>query len=340
MKCVAIEKDQVIADPVFAHSSLRSAGGAEARVRREMLPIRWLREPLAHFLLIGLALFLLNGALNHVGGRNGAAYRIALTDDDVRQLRTTFAAQWQRAPSRAEMQGLAESKIREEVLYREALLLGLDKDDVIIKRRLAQKMQFLAEDVAATHQPSTAELQVWYGKNSASFTLPGRLSFRHLYFSPDRRGQRAHDDAAKALARIRAEGEQSKATRLADRFMFQDYYADRTPEELEKAFGKQFAAAVQQLKPGSWQGPLESGYGWHLVFVDSVTPGRIPVFEEVEADVKTAWLTDQKQQTRQKAYTTMRARYTILLPAPVERQVASFSSKPTQIPVLSSKVPQ
>ena len=172
MKCVAIEKDQVIADPVFAHSSLRSAGGAEARVRREMLPIRWLREPLAHFLLIGLALFLLNGALNHAGGRNGAAYRIALTDDDLRQLRTTFAAQWQRAPSRAEMQGLAESKVREEVLYREGVAQGLDKDDTIVKRRMAQKMQFLAEDVAAAHEPSTAELKRGSKRTATSSPCP------------------------------------------------------------------------------------------------------------------------------------------------------------------------
>ena len=106
----------------------------------------------------------------------------------------------------------------------------------------------------------------------------------------------------KALAKIRAAPEESKAApALADRFMFQDYYADRTPEELEKDFGPQFASAVPKLRPGSWQGPVESGYGWHLVFVDSVIPGRIPVFEEVEADVKTAWLAI-KSNKLQKAY--------------------------------------
>ena len=141
------------------------------------------------------------------------SYQIALTTDDFRQLQITFAAQWQRAPSPEEMRGLVEQKIREEILYREALQLGLDKDDVIIKRRLAQKMQFLAEDVGAAHEPTTAELKAWYVKNSGQFALPSRFSFRHLYFSPDRRGQQAHDDAMKALTR----SEQSPKSRRQPR---------------------------------------------------------------------------------------------------------------------------
>ena len=313
-----------------------------AKSGRRALLIRLLREPLAHFLLIGLALFFAYRAFNPAAGQSGS-YQILLTTDDVRQLQSTFAAQWQRAPSPEEMRGLIEQKIREEILYREALQLGLDKDDVIIKRRLAQKMQFLAEDVAAAHQPTTAELKAWYTKNSGQFTLPSRFSFRHLYFSPDRRGQQAHDDAMKALTRIRAEREESKAAAaLADRFMFQDYYADRTPEELEKEFGAQFAAAVQKLKPGAWQGPVESGYGWHLVFVDSVVPGRIPVFEEVEADVKNAWLADQKQQAWQKAYEDMRAKYTVLLPTIPDRTTAPalIDSPKIEIPTASGEAPE
>jgi peptidyl-prolyl cis-trans isomerase C len=106
------------------------------------------------------------------------------------------------------------------------------------------------------------------------------------------------------------------AASLADPFMFQAYYGDRTPEQLAKEFGPQFAQAVAKLQPGSWQGPIESGFGWHLVFVHSVIPSRVPAFEEVESDVKTAWLGDQKQQAWRKAYAAMRAKYTVLLPAP------------------------
>jgi parvulin-like peptidyl-prolyl isomerase len=106
------------------------------------------------------------------------------------------------------------------------------------------------------------------------------------------------------------------ASSFADPFMFQDYYRDRAPEYLGKEFGPQFALSVAKLAPGSWQGPIESGFGWHLVFVDTVIPGRVPAFEEVEPDVKTAWLGEQKALAWQKAYREMRAKYTVLLPAP------------------------
>src|SRR4030095_1721685 len=207
--------------------------------------------------------------------------------------------------------------------------MGLDKEDTIVKRRMAQKLQFLAEDVAAAHEPTTDELKAWFAQNSDKFAMPSRSSSRHLYFSLDKRGSNAHDDASKALTRIAGQLEDSKlAASLGDQFMFQDYYGERTPEALAKEFGPQFAVAVEKLKPGSWQGPVESGYGWHLVFVDTVIPGRIPAFEEVESEVKTAWLGDQKAQTWEKAYQEMRAKYTVLLPAPPDKQTASAPALP------------
>jgi peptidyl-prolyl cis-trans isomerase C len=273
---------------------------------------------LVHFLLIGAALF----AVSHYLDRGGTepSRQIQLTLDDLRQMDVLFQSQWRRPPTPEEFRRLVESKVQEEVLYREALAMGLDKDDTIVRRRMAQKMQFLAEDVAAAAQPTTAELKAWFEKNSDKFALPSRVSFRHLYFSTDRRGQRAREEAARALVRIAGEPEDSKlAGSLADPFMFQDYYRDRAPEHLAKEFGPQFAQGVAGLKPGSWQGPVESGFGWHLVFVDTVIPGRIPAFEEIEPDVKTAWLSDQKQQAWRKAYEAMRAKYTVLLPAPPDK---------------------
>jgi hypothetical protein len=118
--------------------------------------------------------------------------------------------------------------------------------------------------------------------------------------------------------------------------MFQDYYGDRTPEAIAKEFGPQFAVALEKLKPGSWQGPVESGYGWHLVFVDIVIPGRVPAFEEIEPDVKTAWLGQQKQQAWQKAYGEMRAKYTVLLPGPPSREAAQAPTPPPKKEVPTS----
>jgi parvulin-like peptidyl-prolyl isomerase len=250
--------------------------------------------------------------------------QVQLTIDNLSQLILVFRSQWRRDPTSEELQLLIEDDVREEMLYREGLALGLDKNDTIIKRRMAQKMQFLTEDVAAAREPAAEELERWHEANRKQFALPPRISFRHLYFSPDRRGERARGDAAAALTKLAGQPEDSNlAATLADTFMFQEYYRDRAPEFLGKEFGPNFALAVAKLSPGSWQGPVESGFGWHVVFVDAMIPGRVPAFEEVEADAKQAWLAEQKAQAWQKAYQDMRAKYTVLLPAPAESAAVS-----------------
>jgi hypothetical protein len=214
---------------------------------------------------------------------------------------------------------MVEQKVREEVLYREGLAMGLDKDDTIVKRRMAQKIQFVAEDVAAAREPTQAELLAWYDKHSDRFREPARISFRHLYFSPDKRATRARDDAEAVRDKLAKEPVDTKlAAALADPFMFQEYYRDRAPEFLGKEFGPQFALAAAKLPTGSWQGPIESGYGWHLVFVDTLVPGRRPALEEVEADVKAAWLGEQKARAWDKSYNDMRGKYTVVIAAATE----------------------
>jgi peptidyl-prolyl cis-trans isomerase C len=303
---------------------------------------RWLREPLLHFLLLGVALFAVYAYLHHGSGGIESSRQIVLSLDELRQMDMYFESQWHRQPTPDEFQAMVEDKVREEVLYREGLAIGLEKDDTIVKRRMAQKMQFLAEDVATAHEPSTAELESWFKRNSSKFALPSRYSFRHLYFSPDKRGKSAEDNATKVLTKIAGQPEDSKfALSLADSFMFQDYYGDRTPEALAKEFGPQFAVALEKVKPGSWQGPIESGYGWHLVFVDTVIPGRIPALEEIEPDVKAAWLGEQKATAWQKAYSEMRAKYAVLLPAPSDKEAAQAPVPPpkTKVPIPSGEAP-
>ncbi|HEY7319783.1 MAG TPA: peptidylprolyl isomerase [Candidatus Binatia bacterium] len=295
-------------------------------LRRSFLPAarRWLGEPLIHFLLIGAVLFAAYSYMQRGRGGLESSKQIQLTVDDLAQLVIIFRAQWQRDPTPDEISRLVESKIQEEVLYREGLAMGLDKNDTIVKRRMAQKLQFLAEDVASAREPTTTELKAWYEKNRNKFALPSRVSFRHLYFSPDRRGQHARDAAVKALSKLAGQPQDSKlAASLADPFMFQEYYRDRAPDYLGKEFGPQFAQAAVKLPTGSWQGPIESGFGWHLVFVDTLIPGRSPAFEEIEPDVKTAWLGEQKAKAWEKAYKEMRAQYTVLLPVPPNAQTAA-----------------
>ena len=228
--------------------------------------------------------------------RTAPSRQIVLTLDDLRQLQIGFAAQWQRAPTEQEMIGLIENRIKEEILYREALAMGLDKDDTIVKRRMAQKMEFLAEDVSASHEPTTEELRAWFAKNTKLFAAAraGHLPAPLLLPRPPRPAapRTTPKDALPKLAGKPAGWPGAAA--LGDPFMIPDYMADRTPEQVAKDFGPPFAKALFAQKPGAWTGPIESGYGWHLVYVDSLTPERAPAFEEVEPDVKTAWLAARK----------------------------------------------
>lgn len=280
------------------------------------VPGRLLREPLLHFLLAGAALF--GGwALLHPDplGRD-TARRIEVTSGDLRQISLAWLAQGRPAPTPAELGSLVESRVREEILYREALALGLDQGDTIVKRRLAQKMEFLFEDLSALREPTEDELKSWYAEHAGRFALPARATFRQLYFSPDQRGAHARDDAARALEALTgAPVDPPAAEALADPFMFQDYWGDRPFEQVASSFGPRFAEALFRVAPGSWQGPIESGYGWHLVFVDSITPSRTPAFEEVAAQARSAWVETQREEVRRRALEEMRARYEIVLPA-------------------------
>jgi hypothetical protein len=275
---------------------------------------RLLREPLVQFLLIGLALF---GAWRWMGpaqaGRD-AGNRIVITEDDLKQMTVAWMAQGMPPPTPQQMQSLVEKRVREEVLYREALALGLDKDDVIVRRQLARKMEFVAEDVSKLDDPTPQELRTWFDQHASRFALPARATFRHVYFSPDRRGASTRADAEAALARFAGQPI-NVSTVPGDPFMFQSYYGDRSMDVVAKEFGPAFARALAATPPGAWAGPLQSGYGWHLVFIDSMTPQRVPDFEEIEPEVKNAWTEDHREKTRAKLYEAMRARYEVVLPA-------------------------
>ena len=294
---------------------------------------RALGEPLLQFIVMGVLLFAGYRLVHPERPAKVEGNRIELTADDVRQLEIVWTAQWHRAPTPDELQGLVESRVREEILYREALALGLERGDTIIKRRLAQKMEFLADDVSAVRTPSVEELRAWYSRNSARFADPGRRSFRHLYFSADRRGDRAQQDATRALVKLgRTPADATALSAIGDAFMFQEHYADRTPEQVAAIFGSHFAEAVRQLPVGTWQGPIESGLGWHLVLVTSATPGRVPAFDEIEAEIQAAWMEDQRSEARRRAFDVMKARYEVRLPALSRAHNETSAPAPTATP--------
>ncbi len=288
---------------------------------------RVLREPLLHFLLAGAAVFGVHAWLHPESYARDASHRIEVTQDDLSQIAVGWLAQGRPAPTPDEMRSLVESRVREELLYREALALGLDQGDTIVKRRLAQKMEFLFEDLSALREPTSAELETWFAEHSTQFIQPARATFRLLYFSPDRRGDRARDDATHALGQLaNASADAPAAAALGDPFMFQDFYGDRSYEDVAKSFGPVFAESLFGLAPGAWRGPIQSGYGWHLVFVDTLVPARTPAFEEVASDVRAAWQAQQRQEIQQRALADLKSRYEIVIPE--DLAVTTFPAAP------------
>jgi peptidyl-prolyl cis-trans isomerase C len=170
-------------------------------------------------------------------------------------------------------------------------------------------------------------LRAWFLHNGQRFALPARMSFRHVYFSLDR-GTSAREAALAGLHKLGTMPPDRAAwAGLGDRFMFLDYYGDRTPDQVASVFGTAFAAALFTLRAdGSWHGPVESGFGWHLVWVDSAVPGQVPPFEEVETSVKQEWMADQRDTLKQKAFEAMRARYTVVV-GPAVNQMTSTAAQ-------------
>lgn len=296
-------------------TSARDPGTARPAAVQPSLGSRIIREPLLQFLLAGAMLFAAYAFLTPSTDRGDRSHRIELTPDDLRQMTVAWLAQGRPAPTQEQMRNLVEARVREEILFREALALGLDTDDTIVKRRMVQKMEFLAEDLSDLREPTGTELESWFHQRAAGFAYPGRVTFRHLYFSPDRRGGEAQADAGRALARLAGAPEDApEGAARADHFMFQDHYPERAPDQIAKEFGPKFARALFELEPGAWRGPIESGFGWHLVWVESLTPGRVPLFEEVEPEVKQAWVDAQREADRRRLFDAMKARYVVVVP--------------------------
>jgi peptidyl-prolyl cis-trans isomerase C len=293
-----------------------------------------LREPLVQFLLIALALFSVNRFVTVDRTGPEPSKRIELTVNDLRQMTLMWLAQGRPMPSEQQLQAMMEQRVGLEILSREAAALGLDKNDEIVKRRLAQKMEFLFDDLGELQDPTLAELSAWLEKNPDRFKQPPRISFHHLYFALDKHGGMARQNAQAALVKLGGSPAQSAtATVTADPFMFQDGYVDRTPESIAKDFGPSFAGAIFSLQPGSWAGPVQSGYGWHLVFVDAIVPERMPTLSEVEPQVKADWLETRTRELKEKALKELRSRYTVILPNLNAETKKAVLSGPQAMPV-------
>jgi hypothetical protein len=279
-----------------------------------------LKEPLVHFLLLGAGLFLLyawqGGGPSSPGGVPGApSPEVVIARSDIRQMEELFRKTWQRPPTEEERQGLVESLVRDEILYREALAAGLDRDDSVIRRRLRLKMEFVFEDIAAQVEPTDAELQAYREQNAANYRIPPRIGFRQVLVSADRRGASAEAEARALLDRLR-DGADPLA--LGDPTLLGHAFSPVVLSDIESLFGSGFAAALGDLAPGRWEGPLRSSFGWHLVRVEQRTVEHVPELTAIRAAVQRDWARERQQALKDAAYARLRERYRVVVDAPPE----------------------
>ncbi len=273
---------------------------------------RWLREPVIHFLGLGALLFVLSGVF---GSTAPGDPTIAVSAAEVSRLAELFAAQWQRPPTPEELDSLVEQQVREEVLYREAVAMGLDQNDAIVRRRLVQKLEFLSLDLA-NDDPSEADLRTFFDDNTEVFEEPARLTFSHVYLSPDRRGEALDEDARRLLDSLRAGDADPDAA--GDTFLLPTNFTQRSRDQLNGLFGEEFASALMNLPMGSWQGPLVSGYGLHLVLVGARVEPEVPEFSTVRDDVRVEYVRRMRDSANEATYRRLRDRYRVDVAWPPE----------------------
>lgn len=263
------------------------------------------REPLAHFALIGALIFAATAVAD-------ALHRpaVVLNERDVAQLAAFWETQSGRRPTPEELAGIVAERVDEEILAQEALRLGLDRDDVIIRRRLAQKYAFVREDLAAIPEPDEARLRAYFAEHADLFATPGSMALRQIYFSAER-GQGARVAAEAAMGSLQRAPE---ATIDGDVFILPLTYASISTSDLERDYGKSFAAALAQAPEGVWTGPVQSAFGWHVVRVEKRHAQAAQDFASVREAVRGRWIEEAQSKRRDADRKALRARYRIMLP--------------------------
>ena len=280
-----------------------------------------LKEPLLHFLVAGVALFALHGWMNP--GEPAAASRptVVIGKGDVDWLAETWARQWNRPPSQEEWRGLVNSFLKEQLLAREAVAMGLDGDDTIVRRRLAQKLEFLVQDTARLGEPTEAELRSYYDEHVEAFRTDARFSFAQIYFNPDRRADAASDAQAALRELSRAKALPGD---LGDRLMIEADLHDVDERTAAALFGSKFAETLHELERDAWTGPVESGYGLHLVRLGAVQPAAQRPFAEVRDEVLVRWREERSQEAYAAYFADLLEKYEVVVDESIRPLVDSL----------------
>ncbi len=274
---------------------------------------RLFTEPLLQFLIIGACIY---GAYALLGApeEDFRDTRVHVDSDRINAFISEWENRWNRPPTREEINGLIQSYIREDILYRQAVVMGLNEDDPVTRRRMAQKLEFLTSDLAMMVQPAEGELEQYFNENKEKYRAPDRMTFSQVYFSPDIRGNKTLEDAGQVLLQLQAAGAPGEASMQAgDGFMLQGEFVSVTRAEAARQLGGAFVETVAQLEPGLWHGPVMSGYGVHLVYLYAYEKSPPPVFDDVQAAVLENWQMEQRDKFNADFLESLKSRYEIVI---------------------------
>jgi hypothetical protein len=274
-----------------------------------------LREPLLHFLAIGAALFLY---FHFSGGGNAGpgSTRIVISAGQIAHLEAGFTRTWSRPPTAAELKGMVDEWVREEIAVREAMAAGLDRDDTVIRRRLRQKLDFLVEDSTEANPPTEDELKAWLAQHADEYRTEPRLAFRQVFVSRERRGAAADADAAAILKRLVAAGPSVRIDQIGDATMLPAEFELAPLRDVERTFGADFAKELDTIAPDTWSGPVRSGYGLHLVLVRKRVEGGLPAFEALRPIALREVVAERRKRQLAALYDGLLQKYTVVVERP------------------------
>ena len=291
-----------------------------------------IKEPLFVFLLLGGAIFALFHQVSDDTFSDNT--EIVVTEGHIRVLQLRFEKLWQRSPNAKELDHLIQNHIREEVFYREAIALGLDRDDGIVRRRLRQKMEFISQNLASLDKPEEQELQSYLDAHQEDFRQATRLSFRQIYFNTDKRGRTAEADAKTLLATLKIQD--ADVENLGDPLMLKQQYVSETERVIQQDLGLQFLQSLREAPTGSWHGPVKSGFGLHLVRIDERIDGKPAELNDVRNAVVRDWTTLKRKQMNEIFYQSLLKRYKVK----VKNIISEYRSNESTTDLSMNKAPE
>jgi len=252
--------------------------GVADLARDKTMNLQFFREPFVHFVFLGALIFAANVWLDPGQSVQDGNNHIVINQAELDHLKNLWRLRWKRDPAPSDVKAIIDRHLRQKVFYREALKMNLDHNDEIIKKRLAQKMEAVASDLSTLMRPPTDEqLKKYFHSRKDFFTLPRAYAFKQILFLPDEKDSESRLQATLVSMRQGAPIPRDQLNKLS----IPAEWPLTSVNDLENAFGGDFSRLLDDLPVGDWSGPVRSGFGWHLIFIEKKEEARIPKFEEV-----------------------------------------------------------